>query len=467
MLRQHHQFFKSLMIVSDLMCLTLAWWLAYALRFSGRSEVAPEPHVFGHYVVAWLFVLATWGIVFELLDLYRPRRISTHRREVTDLVKGSFFALLVFAGLLFLVRDVVLSRFVVIVFWLLAALLINLSHLLVREVLRVLRRKGFNLRHILIVGSGRQAEKLARALDRHRQLGLQIRAAFFVDDWQPSEGLFGAIQVLRHRDEALELVRTGAIDHVFITLALDDSHRLREIRDWLGDEPVTTHFVPDLAGDLVLNAKVDEFDGVPIITLQDSPLYGWNSVLKRTLDLCLGCAALAIFSPMMAALALALKASSPGPVFFQQERMGLDGKRFKMLKFRSMIEDAEGETGAVWTDRDDPRVTRVGRFLRRSSLDELPQLWNVLKGEMSLVGPRPERPELIARFRTEIPKYMLRLKVKAGMTGWAQINGWRGNTSLERRIEHDIYYIEHWSLWLDVKVLALSLVRGFINKNAY
>jgi Undecaprenyl-phosphate glucose phosphotransferase len=467
LLKQHNQFFKSLILLSDLCCLTLAWWGAYELRFSFLLFLPPEPYTFGHYVAAWLFALAIWSVVFELLDLYRPRRVSTHWREVVDLFKGSLLALLGFLGLIFLIRDIVLSRLVVVIFWTLSVVLLNFSHVGVREVLRVLRRRGFNLRHILVIGSRPEAQRLVQTLERHRQLGLQIRGILLLDENGKGSPSFGALPVLPNREDALQLIRTGAIDQVFITLTLHESHRLREIRDWIGDEPVTTHFVPDLAADLILHGRVEEFDGLPIITLQASPLYGWNSVLKRGLDFCLGSVAVVLLSPFIAFIALLIRCSGSGPVFFRQERMGLDGRRFEMLKFRTMVEDAERDTGPIWTDRADPRVTATGRWLRRTSLDELPQLWNVLKGEMSLVGPRPERPELIEKFRKEVPKYMLRLKVKAGMTGWAQVHGWRGNTSLERRIEHDIYYIENWSLWLDLKVLALSLMRGFVNKNAY
>ena len=467
MLRQHSQFFKSLMVLSDLFFLSLAWWAAYGLRFSTLRYFPPEPHDFADYFVAWLFVLAIWGAVFEVLDLYRPRRVSTRWREVVDLFKGSLLAVLIFFGLIFLIRNLVLSRLVVVIFWTLSLALLNLSHFGVRETLRLLRRRGFNLRHILVIGTRPEALRLVRTLERHQQLGLQLRGIVMLDEDPANGSSFGKVPVLEDREEALQLIGTGAIDQVFITLALGESRRLREVRDWLGDEPVTTHFVPDLAGDLILHGKVEEFDGLPIITLQDSPLYGWNSLLKRGLDLCLGGIGLALFSPLLALIAVMIKLGSPGPIFFRQERMGLDGRRFSMLKFRTMVEDAERETGPVWTAPSDPRVTRIGRLLRRTSFDELPQLWNVIKGEMSLVGPRPERPELIGKFRKEVPKYMLRLKVKAGVTGWAQIHGWRGNTSIEKRIEHDMYYIENWSLWLDLKVLALSLVRGFVNKNAY
>ena len=212
-----------------------------------------------------------------------------------------------------------------------------------------------------------------------------------------------------------------------------------------------------------MHGRVEEFDDLHIVTLQASPLDGWNAVLKRAADLVIGGFALIIFSPLMALIALGVRLTSPGPILYRQERMGLDGNRFEMLKFRTMVNDAEKLTGPVWAQDYDPRVTGLGYWLRRTSLDELPQLFNVLRGEMSLVGPRPERPPLIEEFRKSIPKYMLRHKVKAGMTGWAQVNGWRGNTSLERRIEHDLDYIAHWSLARDLKILAKTLLVGFRN----
>jgi exopolysaccharide biosynthesis polyprenyl glycosylphosphotransferase len=215
-----------------------------------------------------------------------------------------------------------------------------------------------------------------------------------------------------------------------------------------------------------LRGRVEEFEDLQIVTLQASPFEGWNAILKRSVDLVVGSVALGFFSPLMALISLGVRLSSPGPVLYKQERMGLDGNRFQMLKFRTMVLEAEKSTGPVWAKRNDPRVTRVGYWLRCTSLDELPQLINVLRGEMSLVGPRPERPLLIEQFRKSIPKYMLRHKVKAGMTGWAQINGWRGDTSLEKRIEHDIEYIESWSLSRDLKILALTILRGFVHKNA-
>jgi Undecaprenyl-phosphate glucose phosphotransferase len=257
------------------------------------------------------------------------------------------------------------------------------------------------------------------------------------------------------------MVRSGDIDGIFVTLPLEQSSLLSEIQQWLADEPIDLYFIPDVGRLATLRGHMEEFDGMPIISLQVSPLYGWNALLKRVMDVMIGGLALIIFFPVMFVIAVVIKLTSYGPVLYRQERMGLDGERFAMLKFRTMVDNAEGLTGPIWSANNDSRVTPVGRWLRRTSLDELPQLFNVLRGEMSLVGPRPERPPLIEEFRKSIPKYMLRHKVKAGMTGWAQVNGWRGNTSLERRIEHDIEYIENWSLWRDVKILARTLLTGF------
>jgi exopolysaccharide biosynthesis polyprenyl glycosylphosphotransferase len=235
----------------------------------------------------------------------------------------------------------------------------------------------------------------------------------------------------------------------------------------IGDEPVAIHFVPDLFNLASLRGGVEEFESIAFIHLRESPLYGWNRVLKRALDLVLGSAALLVTLPFMMGIAVAVALTSGRPVLYRQERMGLDGRRFRMLKFRTMVTDAEAADGPRWAVPDDPRRTRVGVFLRAWSLDELPQLFNVLRGEMSLVGPRPERPSFVAEFRRRVPGYMLRHTMKAGITGWAQINGWRGNTSIEKRIEYDLEYIARWSLGFDLSILLRTLWLGFRNRNAY
>jgi Undecaprenyl-phosphate glucose phosphotransferase len=257
------------------------------------------------------------------------------------------------------------------------------------------------------------------------------------------------------------------VDIVIIALPHGDYPRLGAVLHEIGDEPVTIHFVPDLFNLASLRGGVEEFESIAFIHLRESPLYGWNRVLKRTFDLVFGVGALLVALPAMAGIAIAVVVTSGRPVLYRQERMGLDGRRFRMLKFRTMGLDAEAQHGPQWAIRDDPRRTRLGTFLRRFSLDELPQLLNVLRGEMSLVGPRPERPSFVEDFRRRVPGYMLRHKMKAGITGWAQINGWRGNTSIEKRIEYDLEYIARWSLGFDLSILLQTLWLGFRNRNAY
>ena len=258
-----------------------------------------------------------------------------------------------------------------------------------------------------------------------------------------------------------------SIDHLYVALPPDQHLQMLELLDSTSRLMVDVKVVPDLLQVIALRARLEDLDGVPVININDVPLQGFNSILKRCIDVGISAAALIALAVPSAIVILLIRATSRGPVFYRQERMGLDGKSFTIVKFRSMYDDAERHAGRVWTVPDDPRVTPLGRFLRRSNLDELPQLWNVLCGDMSIVGPRPERPHFVEQFKHRIPQYMLRHKVKAGLTGWAQVNGWRGNTPLEKRIEDDLYYIENWSVRLDMKIIWLTLLRGFFHKHAY
>ena len=461
MLKQHNELFKGLLVTSDLCSVSVAWWTAYVIRFHSGWFADPEPYIPRHYWTAWVLILLTWLAVFEFFDFHRARRLSTHRRETAELLKVSTLALLLFLGMLFLVREVVLSRSVVIMFWLLSLALLNLGHVLVREGLRKLRRRGYNLRHVVIVGMPIQCLDLYRRIRDYRHLGLRVVGLHLFTD--APANLPGDLKLLPTPEELSAFIRAGGVDQVIVALPLEMSPRLRDVQEWLGDEPVALHFIPDLGDIAKLRGSVEEFDGLQIISLQASPLGGWNALLKRAVDLVVGGLAVATFLPLMGIIALLIKCTSSGPVLYRQERMGLDGDRFVMLKFRTMVTNAEESTGPVWAAYADPRVTAFGRWLRQSSLDELPQLINVLRGEMSLVGPRPERPPLIDEFRRSIPRYMLRHKVKAGMTGWAQIHGWRGNTSLATRVQFDLDYIENWSLTWDLKILALTVLRGFRN----
>ena len=267
--------------------------------------------------------------------------------------------------------------------------------------------------------------------------------------------------------DVVRIIRENEVDQLFIALPFKAHDRLEEILTSLGEETVDIKLVPDLLRYMDLHSGVEELDGMPLINLFESPLYGWNIILKRISDIALSGFAIIITFPLMILIAIALKLESQGPLIYRQERMGLDRDVFWIFKFRSMAAEAENQTGPVWAKENDDRRTRVGTFLRKTSLDELPQFFNVFMGRMSLVGPRPERPVFVDEFKKTIPFYMLRLKMKAGLTGWAQVNGWRGNTSLEKRIECDLYYIKNWSILFDLKILFLTVWKGLVNRNAY
>jgi exopolysaccharide biosynthesis polyprenyl glycosylphosphotransferase len=265
--------------------------------------------------------------------------------------------------------------------------------------------------------------------------------------------------VLGRYEQVKPLLQLCGASRVILALSREDAGQLEPLLAQLEDELVDVGLVPDLLHVATLRSSVEDFDGLPLISLREGPLVGWAAIQKRAFDVAVSAAALAVAAPVLGLIAVAIRMSSGAPVLYAQERMGLDGRVFRMLKFRTMVRDAERETGPVWARSGDPRETRIGGFLRRTSLDELPQLWNVLRGDMSLVGPRPERPVFIEQFRREVPGYMLRHKVKAGLTGWAQVHRWRGDTSLHERVEHDLYYIRNWSLGLDIRILLMTLWR--------
>jgi exopolysaccharide biosynthesis polyprenyl glycosylphosphotransferase len=350
---------------------------------------------------------------------------------------------------------------VILYFWALSIVTLSLWRATFREGLRVARRQGLNRRRAIVVGGGGPVAELVTALRRRPDVGIQLLGLV-----GESTDEVASLPWLGKFEEVRSVLDQQQVDVVFVALPHGEYGRLGAILREIGDDPVTIHLVPDVYGLATLRGGIEEFEGVPLIHLRESPLHGWNLVLKRGTDLLVASVALIVAAPLMAALALAIRATSPGPALLRQERMGLDGRRFTMLKFRTMRQDAETESGPVWAIENDPRRTPLGAFLRRWSLDELPQLLNVVRGQMSLVGPRPERPVFVEEFRRRFPGYMLRHKVKAGVTGWAQINGWRGNTSLEKRLEYDLYYIERWSLAFDLRILVQTLWRAF-GKNAY
>jgi Undecaprenyl-phosphate glucose phosphotransferase len=469
LLKQHHQVFQGLFFFADMLVVSVAWVLAYYLRFEWGPIPAPKgTPPMANYLPMALFVWVIWGVTLRLFGLYHVTRGTQAMHEAIRVAQASTLSVLVFMSVAFLFweKDYSFSRGVFFYFWVLAVVMLVAERLLLREVLGLFRARGYNQRHVLIIGSGDLAQSVARKIAEHPGLGFTIRGFVAERAEEVGRAIDGARVIGSYADVQAILEQNG-IDQVLIALPFDSIGYLEEILKRIGPSMVDIKVIPDIYKFISLRGGIEDFDGMPVISLLDTPLRGWNDVLKRCVDIVLAATLIALMSPLFVLIAVAVKLASRGPVFYRQERMSLDGRTFLVWKFRTMRVDAEAETGAVWASPVDPRRTTLGSWLRRTSLDELPQLFNVLRGEMSLVGPRPERPVFIAQFRQKIPNYMLRHKVRAGMTGWAQVHGLRGNTSVEQRIRYDLYYIENWSLLLDFKILLLTLFRGFNNPNAY
>lgn len=466
MLKRYHRVIGGLFRLIDACVIGAAWLAAYPLRFEGSLlAISKEIPPFATYAALTPVVMVLWSVVFGASGVYRGGRMLRRTHEAQLILRSHGVALLLFIALTYLVSEYKYSRGVMVLFGTLGALSLVTFRLSLRNLLRHYRSKGFNLRYVVAVGTGKPLETLIARMDKFPELGLRV-VGIVVPEGDASKTLYGK-PVLGHFGELGRYVEQTRADQVLIALPGHQYQELDRILRTLADATVGIQIVPDVHEYVTLGCEVEDFDGLPIVNLNDSPLNGWGAVAKRATDVFLSAFALIVLAPLFMLLAILVKLSSPGPVFYRQERMGMDGRTFSMFKFRSMRIDAEAQTGAVWAVKNDQRRTWLGTFLRATSLDEIPQFWNVLKGDMSLVGPRPERPVFVQQFRKDIPHYMLRHKVKAGITGWAQVNGWRGDTSLQRRIECDLYYIRNWSYLLDWKILFLTLWKGFVNKNAY
>jgi Undecaprenyl-phosphate glucose phosphotransferase len=461
---RHRQLLQTGIFFLDALLIFASWCAAYWLRFHVlhlRTPLGVPP------IERYLWfgaVLTPLGLlILRSFHLYRSARTARLSQELWTLVQGIAILAAVAALASYSFRGEV-ARSVLLLFALLAALSLTTAHAAIRFALRVARRRGFNLRHVLLVGTGDLAERVGRKMIAEADYGLHVIGMVAAD---PSEvgnhvGPFDVVGCVA--DLPGLATRTGA-DFVYVAFPRAYHEAEREALERLGDSTAAVRLVPDLSQMHTLNANVEDFDGTPVVLVTETPEQGWNSVLKRGFDLAVSAVLLVLLAPVLLAIAIWVKLDSPGPALYAQERVGSNGRRFRMLKFRTMRTDAEAE-GPQWSRADDPRRTRGGEILRRLSLDELPQLWNVFVGHMSLVGPRPEQPVFVDQFRASIPRYMLRHHVKSGITGWAQVNGLRGDTPLERRIEYDLYYIENWSMGFDMKILAMTVVRIFRDPSA-
>ncbi len=460
LLRQHSSTLSSTMRLADMLGVMLGGIVAFAIRF-GEWSMHPN------YQIAVLLAALLTAAVFSRFGMYHSWRGKSRLFQLRMLTISWLSVLLILIVIAFMTKTSAtfsrqwLAIWAVITWWLLF-----LFRLALVQTLRVMRKQGWNHRRIVIVGAGNLGRDVARRIREATWTGLDITA--FIDDNEKLRGnCIDGIEVKCGTPELRTFVETEEIDEVWLALPFPAERRIKEILHDLRHSTLTIRFVPDIFGFRLINHSVAEIAGLPILNLTESPMRGINLFIKALEDKILALIILVLAAPVMIWCAIGVKRSSPGPIFYRQERVSWNGTPFNMLKFRSMPVEAENETGAVWAKPGENRATEFGAFLRRTSLDELPQFINVLKGDMSIVGPRPERPIFVEKFKDEIPLYMQKHLVKAGITGWAQINGWRGDTDLHKRIEYDLYYIEHWSLWFDLKIIILTIAKVFVDKNAY
>ena len=446
----------------------LAWWLKFSSGFVDREVGVLS---FEFYMRALLLIVPLYLLLYYAFNLYTPKRVQGRRLEFSNIVISNTVGLLIllagfFIGLSYSEELKNFSRSMFFYFFLINIVLEEMERLWIRAFLRSIRKKGYNQKHILLVGYSKAAEQYIDRIRQNPQWGYQIRG--ILDDNIARGTMYKGVKVIGSIGNLAYILPENKLDEIAITLGLEEYYKLGKIVAECEKSGVHTKFIPDYGNIIPTRPYTEDLMGLPVINIRYVPLSNtFNAMVKRMTDIVGSLICIVIFSPVMLVSAALVKATSKGPLIFKQERVGLHNKPFWMYKFRTMYVQTEEEEKKGWTQKNDPRVTSVGKFLRKTSLDEFPQLFNVLKGDMSLVGPRPERPQYVEKFREEIPRYMIKHQVRPGMTGWAQVNGYRGDTSIKKRIEHDLYYIENWTLGLDMKILFLTVFKGFINKNAY
>ena len=469
MIKDNQRYFNRLHVVIDAVVICIAYVLAWIYKFLILKD--QRGLTLAQYCVALIGIIPLYLMLYLACNLYTSKRVQGRRLEGGNIVKANTIGILIVMAAFFPLRDVIepikyYSRWMLAYFYVINIVLEIIARNLIRWCLRKIRRKGFNLRHLIFVGYSGAAEAFIDRILANPQWGYKISG--ILDDNKEPGYTYKGIAVLGPTDELEKILENNRLDEIALTLALREYYKLKRIVAICEKSGVHTKFVPDYNDIIPTRPYTEDLLGLPVVNIRHVPLTNsFNMICKRAMDIVGAIVAIIIFSPVMLVTAVLVKTTSKGPLIYKQERVGLHNQTFQMYKFRSMeVQSAKSEKRA-WTVRDDPRVTKVGRVIRKTSIDELPQLFNILKGDMSLVGPRPERPFFVEKFREEIPRYMVKHQVRPGLTGWAQVNGYRGDTSIRKRIECDLYYIENWSIGLDIKIIFLTFFKGFINKNAY
>lgn len=473
MIKDNQKIFNRIHVFIDGLLVVLSYIAAYYIRFyvlSNRGlfhvEQSAGFYPLGVYAKYLLVLVPLYLFLYSLCNLYKPHRSHSRRLVGWSLLQANILGIMGLTLLLYLTKEINVSRKFIFVFFVLNIMLDMIFRSLLGRILNEIRKKGFNQKHILIVGYSRAAEGYIDRLIMNPQWGYHIYG--ILDDSMEIGTMYRGVKVLGTCEELQSVLNQNTLDEIVVTLSINEYAKLEHIVNICEKSGAHTKFVPDYHNIIPTIPVMEDMNGLPVINIRNVPLSnGFNKVIKRVVDIFGAIVAIILFSIPMLITALLVKITSKGPVIYSQVRVGLHNKPFKMYKFRSMIVQTETSEKKAWTTMNDNRVTKVGKFIRRTSIDELPQLFNVLIGNMSLVGPRPERPYFVEKFKEEIPRYMIKHQVRPGLTGWAQVNGFRGDTSIRKRIEHDLYYIENWTLGLDFKILFLTFFKGFVNKNAY
>ena len=454
-------------MIVDAVVLVLSYFLAWLIRFVGpMAATAVRTRSFRQYMMMLILIVPVYLLLYQAFTLYTPMRMQGRRLVLANIVKANSLGLLILMFTFYMVDEGDFSRSTYIMFYVINIVLQWAVRMLIFTLLKDMREKGLNQKQMICVGYSRAAEEYIDRVQANPQWGYVIRG--ILDDNIPAGTEYKGIKVLGRIENLNVILPENQMDEIAITLGLSEYYRLEEIVALCEKSGVHTKFIPDYNKIIPTKPYTEDILGLPVINIRYVPLNNtFNALIKRTMDIVGSIVGIIVTSPLMLLMCLIIKLTSPGPLIYKQERVGLHNQTFWMYKFRSMEVQPESEEKKAWTVKNDPRVTPVGKFMRHTSIDELPQLFNILKGNLSLVGPRPERPFFVEKFREEIPRYMVKHQVRPGLTGWAQVNGYRGDTSIRKRIECDLYYIENWSIGFDIKIIFLTFFKGFINKNAY
>lgn len=472
MIKDNQKKLNRFHVVLDGLVIVTSYVLAWLLLLLGNRLFSPYKQVLGpqYYFAALLIILPTYLLLYGIFHLYAPKRVQERRYEFANICKANLLGVLLFSLALFLAKKNPyfreFSTRMVFYFCAVNIVLETVVRNLLRSMLRSMRSKGYNQKHILLIGYSRAAEGFIDRVRVNPEWGYQVKG--ILDDTKEWGSGYRGINVIGKVHDLDEILALNSLDEIAITLSISEYANLEEIVASCEKSGVHTKFIPDYNNMIPTRPFIEDLQGLPVVNIRRVPLTDTvNALVKRMVDIFGASVALILFSPVMLVTAVLIKLTAPGPLIYKQERVGLHNRSFHMYKFRSMVVQAPSEEKIKWTTPHDSRVTPVGRFIRKTSIDEMPQFFNVLRGDMSLVGPRPERPLFVEKFKEEIPRYMIKHQVRPGITGWAQVNGYRGDTSITKRIEHDLYYIENWTLGFDFKILFLTIFKGFINKNAY